>query len=303
MNLKAMVATFNTRKAVIAGTVCVVLATLGVVQLSRNASTHNLEASSRTTRASEIWKNTGQIPLRDEAHSTFDYLLMRYDADSDGAVSRSEYDRGERTFQRLDHNRDGKITSNDFTDRGGRPGQENVQIRMRQLRSQRMLASYFQNNSTAETLRQSEVRSAFQIFDVDDDEVVSEGEFTGFASERYVEIPGAGSRQMRALLRDIAHWDALVGAIDTDTSNSISLNEVVTFFAAHDAGDGAWQVLAPEEPGRSYHDVARTHPQGGPTVGSIAPDFNLQPPDGGAAVSLSSFSGHKPVALIFGSYT
>jgi hypothetical protein len=38
-------------------------------------------------------------------------------------------------------------------------------------------------------------------------------------------------------------------------------------------------------------------------VGDPAPDFNLPTADRKARVQLSSFRRHKPVALIFGSYT
>ena len=42
---------------------------------------------------------------------------------------------------------------------------------------------------------------------------------------------------------------------------------------------------------------------GGAAEGELAPDFALQPPDGGPTVMLSSFRKNLPVALIFGSYT
>lgn len=38
-------------------------------------------------------------------------------------------------------------------------------------------------------------------------------------------------------------------------------------------------------------------------VGDTAPDFSLPTADGKARVRLSSFRGHKPVVLVFGSYT
>lgn len=38
-------------------------------------------------------------------------------------------------------------------------------------------------------------------------------------------------------------------------------------------------------------------------VGEPAPDFTLKAPEGGEAVKLSSWTGKRPVALIFGSYT
>ena len=37
--------------------------------------------------------------------------------------------------------------------------------------------------------------------------------------------------------------------------------------------------------------------------GDMAVDFTLEPRGGGPAVSLSSFRGRSPVALVFGSYT
>jgi peroxiredoxin len=40
-----------------------------------------------------------------------------------------------------------------------------------------------------------------------------------------------------------------------------------------------------------------------PKVGDQAPDFTLFDPSGEQAVTLSSFRGQKPVALVFGSST
>jgi len=43
--------------------------------------------------------------------------------------------------------------------------------------------------------------------------------------------------------------------------------------------------------------------QGALRPGDLAPDFTLEPPGGGPAVTLSSFRGQAAVALVFGSYT
>ncbi len=43
--------------------------------------------------------------------------------------------------------------------------------------------------------------------------------------------------------------------------------------------------------------------RGALSAGDMAPDFRLSTPDKKAQVELSSFRGHKPVVLIFGSYT
>jgi len=40
-----------------------------------------------------------------------------------------------------------------------------------------------------------------------------------------------------------------------------------------------------------------------PKVGDLAPDFELQDPEGNLRVRLSDFRGKRPVALVFGSYT
>ena len=40
-----------------------------------------------------------------------------------------------------------------------------------------------------------------------------------------------------------------------------------------------------------------------PKLGNLAPDFELQSPDGATQVRLSDFRGKRPVALVFGSYT
>jgi hypothetical protein len=40
-----------------------------------------------------------------------------------------------------------------------------------------------------------------------------------------------------------------------------------------------------------------------PKVGELAPDFELQNPDGQVQIRLSDFRGKRPVALVFGSYT
>ena len=43
--------------------------------------------------------------------------------------------------------------------------------------------------------------------------------------------------------------------------------------------------------------------QGITRVGELAPDFTLKTLDGAEEVTLSSYKGQRPVALIFGSYT
>ena len=51
------------------------------------------------------------------------------------------------------------------------------------------------------------------------------------------------------------------------------------------------------------HSLAQDRREGALRPGDPAPDFALEPRGGGAPVSLSSFRGRQPVALVFGSYT
>ncbi|MFK7765931.1 MAG: hypothetical protein AB8B55_01725 [Mariniblastus sp.] len=50
----------------------------------------------------------------------WEYYAKKYDKDSDGKLSKSEYDRGDDRFARLDKNKDGVLTKDDWTASGGR---------------------------------------------------------------------------------------------------------------------------------------------------------------------------------------
>lgn len=60
---------------------------------------------------------------------------------------------------------------------------------------------------------------------------------------------------------------------------------------------------------RTIHDRSeamawqKEHDARAPRVGDLAPDFTLTAPSGDRTVTLSSFRGKRPVALVFGSYT
>ena len=74
-------------------------------------------------------------------------------------------------------------------------------------------------------------------------------------------------------------------------------------FADHGIGESALARLR-----RRWLEAPATRttprePRTGPTVGTVAPDFELSAPGGGPPVRLSGFAGEKPVALVFGSYT
>ena len=54
---------------------------------------------------------------------------------------------------------------------------------------------------------------------------------------------------------------------------------------------------------RQKMGVQKSLDRSAPKVGDTAPDFTLMDVDGQNTVTLSDYRGHKPVALIFGSYT
>ena len=50
-------------------------------------------------------------------------------------------------------------------------------------------------------------------------------------------------------------------------------------------------------------DWQKKHQTSTPKIGQIAPDFKLLDIEGQNPISLSSFRNHKPVALVFGSFS
>lgn len=56
-------------------------------------------------------------PLEETSGSSWEFLAGKYDKDGDGRVSADEYDRGKKTFDRLDANGDGFITAEDAKSR------------------------------------------------------------------------------------------------------------------------------------------------------------------------------------------
>ena len=50
-------------------------------------------------------------------------------------------------------------------------------------------------------------------------------------------------------------------------------------------------------------DWQKKHQTSTPKIGQMAPDFQLLDTEGQNTVSLSSFRNHKPVALVFGSFS
>ncbi len=58
----------------------------------------------------------------DRAETVWEYLILKYDTDKDGRVSKQEYTRGEDHWKRLDKNADGFLDTREFASEGRRRG-------------------------------------------------------------------------------------------------------------------------------------------------------------------------------------
>lgn len=260
----------------------------------------------------------------EEQHDTkLSYLLDKYDGDGDGRIARSEYDRESDRFDRLDSDEDGFITDADF--RGG-----DAQA---QFMASRVLAGHFQTDDVNETLTLEELESAIASYDSDADGVVSAAEFSSHAADRKVTLPGDDIPMIQRMTPDDP-YASMVEQADENQDGSLDSTELIAFFESN-AEDGEMTIRNPfgdrnrrrgrggmgrrggregmrgrggMRGGRGGMDGGDDsegygEPTDGAMIGDMAPDFALQPPNGGETVTLSSFRNNLPVALIFGSYT
>lgn len=221
-------------------------------------------------------------------HPVWIYLVGKYDADADGRITATEYDRPDLTFTRLDRDRDGMLTAADFEQQGP-PGSEEELSRAR-----RALAAYFQNDDDTSRFAMVELDDAMSTYDADGDGRLARAEFTRLAASRRQELPTGTTPTI-----DEA-WEILMAMMDRDSDGTLDKGEAYLFFYAD--GDGSLVVdlegnrVKPRERPRSSKPT-------GPAAGTRAPDFALGTADGESTYSLSKMYASGPVALIFGSYT
>ncbi|NIP93985.1 MAG: hypothetical protein GWO24_11245, partial [Akkermansiaceae bacterium] len=72
-------------------------------------------------RGGEAGRRPGPPARRGGSEAVWLVLAKKYDQDGSGGIEKEEYPRGEEKFARLDRNRDGKLTKEDFRG-GGRGG-------------------------------------------------------------------------------------------------------------------------------------------------------------------------------------
>jgi hypothetical protein len=220
---------------------------------------------------------------KDRSQSAWAYLTGKYDADRDGKISAAELGRGERAFQNLDRNGDGFATQDELG-----PGPvHGFMVRM-------IAMQWFQDDDDPSVMSRAEFGRGFDAIDSNGSGALTSKELnaridTVEPSVKGMPTPPAGMDPFLSL--------KLLG--DKDGDGGLSKPEALALFDAS-ARDGVW-ALPKRKGARPVPGAAR--PVAGAAVGSMAPDFTLGSPDGQTHVTLSSFRGKRPVALIFGSYT
>jgi EF hand domain-containing protein len=211
-----------------------------------------------------------------ERSTVLGFLREKYDRNGDGRIDRDEYGRDAEAFARLDRDGDGSIGPEDF---------DHDVVPPADLVGPTLLVKTF-GPEGADSISLAELERGFARLDRDRNGRFGREEF--------------GSRQYRiapVFAPDLFPW--LVAGIDGDGDGALSWAETKDFFVRYDR-DGNGRLATTERP----------LPGKPPRVGSIppperepAPDFTLARQIGGEAVTLSSFAGRRPVALVFGSFT
>lgn len=175
------------------------------------------------------------------------------------------------------------------------------------MRTQRLIAQYFQMDDDNGELALQELEQAILSYDANNDGYIERDEFESQAEARRIVSSERIEGMMRMAMHGMEPWDALIEGTDSDDDGHIAGSELVAFFRERDDGDGVWSLNR----GRGGRGGGRRDGPGGAgsramsgaPEGEMAPDFTLAPPHGNESVMLSSFRGSLPVALIFGSYT
>ena len=220
------------------------------------------------------------------------YLLDRYDANADSRVALVEYDRDGGQFERLDQNSDGYIDQADFASEAG--GGEMRCIR----RAQMVVMGHFDSDGDEDALSREEMMISFVNMDTSKDGQLDRAELETAIEAEPVEAGEAS--MMTRMMAKMDPFELLAAGVDDDGNDLVSDEELLAFFNSLDDGDGVWSFRGSSS---SNSESSGPTKKTGAQVGTVAPNFTLASPHGGEPVSLASFAGKKPVALIFGSYT
>ncbi len=223
-----------------------------------------------------------QFP-RNSGEQAFRLLQKKYDKNGDGKVSAEEYPRGKATFQRLDRDADGVLTSADFgrSRRRNPMSQKKAILRMRRMALQRALGTYFKK---AKSIDPKAWNKFIQDWDANQDGVLED-----------IEAFEIGLDRRTVLFLLIAFGDRKQGVRPSSLSKEAFARNFKILDADKDRILTRGEFIPPRRGGSGTNPLHK---------GQKAPDFNLpMVHDAKTLVRLSSFAGKKPVALIFGSYT
>jgi Ca2+-binding EF-hand superfamily protein len=203
---------------------------------------------------------------------SWDRFFEIHDKNGDGQVTRSEYARGDDAFANLDRDKSGAVTRADFEVKVSMPAD---------LAAPFLLVMRLAGPET-ESVAIGDFPELFESVDENKDGAIDRAEFAG-------PQPAQGSDRFGPVL----------AAADADRDGRLSLAELQAYAKARDRNDDGRlsrrERLKPgAEPKVGWFDPAARDP---------APDFTLPRDADAGTVTLSSFAGKQPVALIFGSFT
>ena len=227
---------------------------------------------------------------QDEENSeVWAHYASRYDQDKNGEVTAAEYSRGDDRFTRLDRNQDGKLTPEDFARRGR--GGRGRSPRNRKNSLKRLFTRYVDGDEN-KSITAAEWKAFVVKSDADGDGVVESEELTD-----------AGVARMASRF--------VIDILDADDDDELTVIELRAALAELDENkDGNleekefWtRPRGRNGRGERNRGTGISLEEGVPRVREQAPDFKLPALGSDKTVHLASFTGKKPVALIFGSYT
>lgn len=212
------------------------------------------------------------------------FFAERHDKNKDGSISVDEYARGQARFASLDRNGDGMLTAADFQGgarRGGNRGNRSMNPQVVMVRIAMMA-------------------------DADRNRRLDRDEWKGWLKSKLREGSADAATVLGARLARTA-GASLLQQLDKNSDGLLDSGELDVVFTRLDANADGRLEGTELRPGARRASQERV-----PQRGDLAPDFDLPYVGKSVAsakgqraqtVSLSSFRGKRPVALIFGSYT
>jgi len=202
------------------------------------------------------------------------HLAATYDGDRDGRIARGEYTRGDDAFARLDRDGDGTLTRSDFDRDLVLPPDLVLPILLVRLAG----------GPEARSVGTAAACDALALLDTGGDGRINREEFECGGPPPMAGVDGFGT---------------LLAGMDEDGDGLVSLPEIERYVARRDVdGDGVLLVRERALPGpapcEGFIEPAEREP---------APDFVGAAVEDGRPVALSSLTGKRPLALVFGSFT